>query len=89
MTLARAWWSALFVVVLFAPVPIGAIESAWCMPLALAVLALGAGPAVLRPLIAGERPRFPAALAPIALLLLWTALALIPLPRGVVAALSP
>jgi len=89
MKLSWPWWVLLGVVAFLAPLPIGSIATEWSMPLALAILTLGGYAAVVRPLIRGERPSFPRALVPIMLLVIWTAIPLVPLPESVVAVLSP
>jgi len=86
---SRSWWMLLGVVAFLAPLPIGAIATEWSMPLALATLTLGGLFAVVRPVLRGERPSFPSALFPVLLLVVWTAIPLVPLPGWVVGILSP
>jgi hypothetical protein len=83
-TLARnAWWGALFLLLLLAPVPIACVNTEWRMPLAVACLVLG-GTGVL----ASGRLRLPLALAPLAGFVAWAALQLLPLSEALMRLIS-
>jgi O-antigen ligase len=87
---ARAgFWGALAIVLALSPLPTGCVDPEWRLALALACLLPGAAAAVGAPLLARRLPRMQLTLVPFAAFTAWVLVAAVPLPRGLVAFLSP
>lgn len=85
---SRLWWLAVLGTLLLAPLPLGAVNTWWSMPLAGAALVLGAAPIAAEGFRRGGRLVVPRALWPLGALLLVFGLQLLPVPAGLVAALT-
>ncbi|MCU0724507.1 MAG: O-antigen ligase family protein [Planctomycetes bacterium] len=85
----RIWWAGVFLVLVGAPLPIGAVNTEWAMFFGALGLLLGFSAAVVGPVLERQRPVVPAYLLPLAAFAVLAALQLLPLPRFLVALASP